>query len=404
MSALFMLRAATPLTLAMMAATLAAVSLAACVSSNKIDTSTGSGGSSSNGHQGGASSSTPPSGSTSDGSGAGGSSLGDPCAGFADGTHCGGDLGGTAEHASMYTCSGGSTAQAEGCKSGCKDGACTPSPDDPCGSAELGEGPHCGGTLTGGDPKTLYTCKGGVTSSEKICPRGCKVNPQGTPDACNPSSDPCIDANGDGHYCAASLDGGDPNVLYRCENNTTAEETTCPAGCQVKPPGTPDICTPPGSGQCCVKKPAGALIVPYSACKSGGYHYGMDYGAAEGTPIYAGIAGTVTGTATGLPNCYENGCSAACSSAFNYVRIKADCGDPADPLKDLYVYYLHINALGPGIKSGSLVSQGQLLAYSGSSGCSSGPHIHIEIVSTSEGSEASLGTCASVDPTTRYCK
>jgi murein DD-endopeptidase MepM/ murein hydrolase activator NlpD len=85
------------------------------------------------------------------------------------------------------------------------------------------------------------------------------------------------------------------------------------------------------------------------------------------------------------------------------VKIKADCGDAADPLKDLYVYYLHIDGLAPGIENGSHVDQGQLVAVSGSSGCSSGAHIHIEAVSVSKGEPGPLDTCASVDPKSRFC-
>jgi hypothetical protein len=260
----------------------------------------------------------------------------------------------------VYTCSGGSTVTAVGCESGCSSGACLSPPTDPCGSAEAGSGLHCGGTLTKGDPGALYNCQTGATVSKSSCTSGCKVNPPGTPDACQPVGDPCTGAKlGDGPYCGASLRGSaDLTVLYQCQNKKTASQTTCAASCQVNPPGTPDVCKPAGSGQCCVKKPAGAILQPYSACGLGGSHHGVDCGTAVGTPIYAGIAGTVTGSATELPNCFDNGCSKACSGAFNYVKIKADCGDAADPLKDLYVYYLHIDGLAPGIENGSHVDTG----------------------------------------------
>lgn len=400
-----MLRALTPRPVALMTATLAALSLAACVSSDKVESTTGSGSG-----QGGAASSTSAGAGRSSASGSGsgepstGSGLGDPCAGSADKPSCGGDLGGTAEHTSVYTCSGGRTMTAVGCESGCESGACLSPPTDPCGSAEAGSGLHCGGTLTKGDPSALYKCQNGTTNTKSPCSMGCKVNPTGTPDACIPEGDPCSGAKyGDGHYCGASLISGDLTVLYLCQAKKTVMQTTCAAGCQVNATGTPDACKPSGSGQCCVKKPAGAVLQPYSACGLGGNHHGIDYGAAVGTPIYAGIAGTVAGSATLLPNCFDNGCSSACSGAFNYLKIKADCGDAADPLKDLYVYYLHIDGLAPGIENGSRVEQGQLVAYSGESGCSSEPHIHIEAVSVSEDEQGPLGTCASVDPKSRYC-
>ncbi|HTJ84217.1 MAG TPA: M23 family metallopeptidase, partial [Polyangiaceae bacterium] len=143
---------------------------------------------------------------------------------------------------------------------------------------------------------------------------------------------------------------------------------------------------------------------PFTACGGGGSHYGMDLGVVVGTPIYAGIGGTVVSHVLGFPNCYDNGCTSSCWNAFNYVKIKSDCGDPDVSGHDYFVYYLHIDDLAPGISNGSHVSQGQLVAYSGNSGCSSGPHIHIETVSVPAGGSASLSTCNSVDPATRYCQ
>jgi hypothetical protein len=328
----------------------------------------------------------------------------DPCAGQSDGDHCGGDLGGLADHTSLYHCSGGNTAGTTPCPNGCSNGACVPPPSDPCASATSGNGDYCGGTLTGGDPNALYNCQNGHTANKTACPAGCQVNPPGVPDVCKSSGDPCAGAtSGNGAYCGSGLPGGDPNVLYNCQNGHTAGTTTCNAGCQVNPPGQPDTCKPTGGGQCCVQQPPGVQTQPFTACGGGGSHYGIDYGTAVGTPIYAGISGTVVGSALGFPNCYNNGCDSSCWNSFNYVKIKSDCGDPGQSGHDLYVYYLHINDLAPGIGNGSHVDQGQLVAHSGNSGCSSGPHIHIETVSVPSGQTAVLNTCNSVNPATRYC-
>ena len=67
------------------------------------------------------------------------------------------------------------------------------------------------------------------------------------------------------------------------------------------------------------------------------------------------------------------------------------------------MYYLHIDSLAPGVGDGAHLDQGQLIAKSGNSGCSSGPHIHIETASVPKGQNAVLNTCASVDPGSRYC-
>jgi hypothetical protein len=329
----------------------------------------------------------------------------DPCHGASDGAHCGSALGGLADHNSVYHCVGGATQSATPCAAGCEAGACKMIAPDPCASAMSGNGLYCGGTLMGGDPGALYNCQNGLTAGKTGCNVGCKVNPPGTPDACNPEGDPCQGAmSGNGLYCGSSLPGGDPNDLYNCQNGATANKTVCPEGCQVNPPGTPDACKAvQNGGECCLKVPPGVVTQPFTACGGGGSHYGIDYGTAIGTPIYAGISGTVVGTQTGLPNCYNNGCTMQCWNAFNYVKLKSDCGDPNNPANDLFVYYLHIDSLGPGIQNGAHVDQGQLVAYSGNSGCSSGPHIHLETVSVPKGQSASLNTCKSENPASDFC-
>ncbi len=360
----------------------------------------GSGGSGSSTGTGGASSAT----TTSGAGGAGGGMSDDPCAGASDGAHCGTELGGLADHNSVYVCSGGVTQSAMGCQNGCSNGACNPVAADPCASAQFGNGAYCGGSLSGGDVNKLYQCQNGATASTEDCPAGCQVQPPGVPDNCKPQGDPCAQANaGNGLYCGGSLGTGDPNTLYDCQNNATASSTLCPAGCQMNPPGVADACAPNGGGGCCVNQPPGVLTQSYSACGNGGSHYGVDYGTAIGTPIYAGISGTVVSSALGYPNCYNNGCDSACWNAFNYVKLKSDCGDPNVGGNDFYVYYLHINDLAPGVSNGTHVNQGELLAYAGNSGCSSGPHIHIETVSVGAGQSAKLNTCSSVNPTSRYC-
>lgn len=344
------------------------------------------------------------SGGSGGGEGGAGGGTEDPCTGAADGDHCGSDLGGLADHGSLYDCAGGVTQSAVPCLGGCEGSACNIVGADPCSSATSGNGLYCGGSLTSGDPATLYDCQNGVTASADVCPGGCQVNPPGVPDSCKPDGDPCANAvSGDGLYCGASLGGGDPNVLYDCAGMMTTSAVVCAAGCQVNPPGQADACAPVGGGTCCVEEPPGVITQSYSACGGGGSHYGMDYGTAIGTPIYAGISGTVVASALGFPNCYNNGCSPSCWNSFNYVKLKSDCGDPADPAKDFFIYYLHIDSLGPGIANGAHVDQGQLLASAGNSGCSSGPHIHIETVSVAPGAGGVLNQCTSVNPATRYC-
>ncbi|MEZ4450247.1 MAG: M23 family metallopeptidase [Nannocystaceae bacterium] len=329
----------------------------------------------------------------------------DPCAGEADGLYCGSALGGLADHNSLYQCMGGKTYSAQPCDLGCEDNLCKKPMSDPCAAANSGNGDYCGSTLPGGDAGSLYTCIDGKTTDMTPCSMGCQVNPPGVADQCN-TADLCEFAtSGDGAYCGSSLKPGEADgVLFQCKGKKTESQQTCANGCQQMPPGEPDVCkSDPNNNSCCVNKPPGSLTQSYTACGNGGSHYGIDLGTAIGTPIYAGIAGTVTSMALGYPNCYDMGCSQACWNAFNYVKVKSDCGDPNEPNKDFYVYYLHIDGVPNGIKTGVHVDQGQLLAYSGNSGCSSGPHIHIETVSVTKGGQASLSTCNSQNPAQHYC-
>lgn len=85
-------------------------------------------------------------------------------------------------------------------------------------------------------------------------------------------------------------------------------------------------------------------------------HYGVDMGAPQGTPIYATRSGTVSLAA------YNDSCG-------NYVIIRHD----AD-FSSIYmhmVYYI--------VSSGQQVRQGQVIGYVGSTGDSTGPHLHFEI-------------------------
>jgi len=116
------------------------------------------------------------------------------------------------------------------------------------------------------------------------------------------------------------------------------------------------------------------------------------------------MSGTIVSHALGFPNCYNNGCSSSCWNAFNYVKLKSDCGDPNESGRDFFIYYLHIDSMAPGLGNGAHVDQGQLLAHSGNSGCSSGPHIHIETASVPVGQSAGLSTCNSQNPAAHHCQ
>ena len=86
-------------------------------------------------------------------------------------------------------------------------------------------------------------------------------------------------------------------------------------------------------------------------------HNGIDMACAQGTPIYATRAGKVTTTS------YQAG------GAGNYVSI-----NHLDGFSSIYMHMTHYV-----VSAGQSVSQGQLIGYVGSTGISTGPHLHFGI-------------------------
>lgn len=88
-------------------------------------------------------------------------------------------------------------------------------------------------------------------------------------------------------------------------------------------------------------------------------HKGMDFAAPRGTPIYAAGDGTVEK-------------AGRFSSYGNYIRIRHRAG--------LATAYAHLNGFKAGVKGGARVKQGQVIGYVGTTGRSTGPHLHYEIL------------------------
>ncbi len=107
----------------------------------------------------------------------------------------------------------------------------------------------------------------------------------------------------------------------------------------------------------------------YVSCEFGappgiGYkpHRGTDFAAAGGTPIIAVHDGTITNRQ------YHN-------SWGNYIKIQNSDGTAT--------LYAHMSAFKEGLSVGSAVKAGQVIGYVGSTGDSTGNHLHLEMYNTS---------------------
>ena len=88
-------------------------------------------------------------------------------------------------------------------------------------------------------------------------------------------------------------------------------------------------------------------------------HTGTDFAAPSGTPIMASGDGKVTKAGW-------------CGGGGNCVKIKHN--------KTYQTVYAHMSKFGRGIKRGVKVKQGQIIGYVGSTGLSTGPHLHYEVI------------------------
>ena len=88
-------------------------------------------------------------------------------------------------------------------------------------------------------------------------------------------------------------------------------------------------------------------------------HRGTDFAAPKGTPIMASGDGVVKKAGW-------------CGGGGNCVKIKHN--------STYQTVYAHMSKFARGIKSGIRVKQGQVIGYVGSTGKSTGPHLHYEVI------------------------
>ena len=109
----------------------------------------------------------------------------------------------------------------------------------------------------------------------------------------------------------------------------------------------------PGPGRSASRGGAAAFLM----------HNGVDLVAPSGTPVLAASDGTVVGAA---PN----------AGYGNWIRI--------DHGQNVATVYGHLSAFAPEIGTGTKVQRGQVIGFVGSTGRSTGPHLHFEVINNAQ--------------------
>lgn len=112
------------------------------------------------------------------------------------------------------------------------------------------------------------------------------------------------------------------------------------------------------------------LTAEFGESRSYESHGGIDIGASMGTAIYAANSGTVVSSNNSCNHVSSGGNWCDCGGGYgNFVWILHDNG--------YETIYGHMTTTAVG--TGDRVSAGQLIGYVGSSGWSTGPHLHFEL-------------------------
>ncbi len=164
--------------------------------------------------------------------------------------------------------------------------------------------------------------------------------------------------------------GGGPGQILFAGISGPSGEKICYVTASKADPGNYS-CFRPGGGAATLGSLGGGLITPTQGTLTSTFgprfhpilkvtklHAGVDWAAPTGTPIMAAGAGTIAyaGDASGYGN---------------VVYI--------DHAGGIQTRYAHMSAFAAGIKTGGIVKAGDLIGYIGTTGRSTGPHLHFEV-------------------------
>lgn len=138
------------------------------------------------------------------------------------------------------------------------------------------------------------------------------------------------------------------------ENNVTSQPKT-----QVSKVGTKQV---PAMGSGSLVYPVVGVLTSAYGPRWGSYHHGVDIGATTGTPILAADSGMVI--------------FRGWSGNYGYM-IKLDHGGG-----NMVTLYAHLSAFN--VNLGDTVNKGDVIGYVGSTGYSTGPHLHFEVLVNGE--------------------
>jgi murein DD-endopeptidase MepM/ murein hydrolase activator NlpD len=148
--------------------------------------------------------------------------------------------------------------------------------------------------------------------------------------------------------------GGKEYPLYRYEGRDGSADYYTPEGKSLKRSAT--LMKTPIDG---ARMSSGFGVRRHPVLGYTKMHKGVDFAAPTGTPIYAAGNGTIER-------------AGRFSSYGNYVRIRHNA--------KLSTAYAHVSRYASGIRPGVKVKQGQVIAYVGTTGRSTGPHLHFEVM------------------------
>ncbi|WP_233188389.1 M23 family metallopeptidase [Actinomyces qiguomingii] len=145
---------------------------------------------------------------------------------------------------------------------------------------------------------------------------------------------------------------------YENASATCAVQTAGASGDTAAFNSAPEVFHPMIAGTYTVSSPYGYRLHPTLGYMK--LHAGQDYAAPTGTPIYAAASGTVV--------------AAGMDGGTGTVTIKHEIDGEV-----WYTRYLHMYEDGIYVSEGEKVEAGQLIAGAGSTGYSTGPHLHFEV-------------------------